>query len=135
MAESLALTQEERLQIVSMYATSARQIDAVAVAPGWEVIGGFPMRVSADVRLEAFGSVSDPSLTLSVCLYCISVGFEGIVTGSTATLAGNTIDADAFSARCSLVGGLLYQVWAQVTGGLGLGLYGQVRRAAPETAS
>lgn len=133
MAEGLALSDAERIEIISMYATSARQVDAVAADPGWEVIGGFPMRASADVRLSVLGSVSDPSLTLTALLYCVSVGFEGEVSGSRAVLTGNTIDAEAFSARCTLSGGRLYQVWIEVTGASGLAFYGQVRRAAPET--
>lgn len=132
MAESLALTQEERLQIVSMYATSEKGILAVSADPGWEVLGVFPMRVSADVRLDLLASVSDPSLTLTALLYCISVGFEGEVAGSRVSLS-TTIASEQLSTKCMLQGGRLYEIWAEVVGNAGAAYFGKVFRAGPES--
>jgi hypothetical protein len=127
---ALALTTQQVIEILSLYATSQEPILAVAVDPGWTVIGGFPMPTTADIRLDAFGSVSDPSLTMIVRLYCVTPGFVGEVSGSRVILT-STIDDQAFSSQFTLPGSMLYQVQAEVVGNAGDSYFGYVRRAAP----
>lgn len=131
MAQSgIALSLEQAVDIISMYSSSARSILAVAAAPGWEVVGTFPMPATADLRLDLIGSVSDLSLTMTALLYCVTPGFVGEVANSRAALS-STIDTETFSQKVTLTGGRLYQVWAQVVGNAGDDYFGQVRRAAP----
>lgn len=130
--ETLALTDSERVEIISMFATASRRLDAVAVAPGWEVIGAFPMRVSASVRLSMIGSVSDASLTLSTKLYCVTPGAEGDVTGALVSRTGALVDVESFSGKFDLPAGL-YQVHAQIVGNVGDPYFGNARRVAPES--
>jgi hypothetical protein len=127
----LALTTEQIIEVISMYASSDAGILAVAAAPGWKVIGTFPMPTNANVTLDLTGCVSDPSLTLSARLYCVSPGFIGAIVGSIAQLQGNTIDDRVFSSTCALAGGRLYQIHAQVVGAEGDAFFGSVRRACP----
>ena len=128
----LALTKEETIEILSLYATSQQPVLAVAADPGWNVIGSFPIPTTADIRLDVTASVSDPSLTLIVRMYCVTPGFTGEVSGSRVQL-NSTIDAEVFSAQFTLTGGRLYQVQAEVTGNAGDNYFGYVRRAAPAT--
>lgn len=128
----LALTKEETIEILSLYATSNRPILAVAVEPGWEVIGTFPFPVTADIRLDVTGVVSDDSLTLTTRMYCVTDGFVGEVSGSRVLLT-STIDAQAYSSQFTAVGGRLYQIQAQVVGNAGDDFFGYVRRAAPSS--
>lgn len=127
----LALTKEETIEILSLYATSNRSIVAVAVEPGWEVIGNlgrFP--VTADIRLDVTGIVSDDSLVLTTRLYCVTAGFIGEVSGSRVQLS-STIDDQAYSSQFTLTGGRVYQVQSQIVGNEGSDYFGYVRRAAP----
>lgn len=124
-----ALTQEQIIEILSVYATAERIIDAVAATPGWHVIGAFTMPASADVLVDVVGSVSDDSaLTLRVRLFDITPGSVGPVSGSTASTTSET-DVRFTSGSITLTGGHLYQFQAEVTGGSGSSLYGAVRRA------
>jgi hypothetical protein len=127
----LALTKEETIEILSLYATSNRPILAVAVEPGWEVIGSlgrFP--ATADIRLDVTGIVSDSSLVLTTRLYCVSPGFVGEVSGSRVALS-STVDDQAYSSRFTLTGGRVYQVQSQIVGNEGNDYFGYMRRAAP----
>lgn len=128
--QGLALTQEQIIEILSVYGTAPFEIEAVATTPGWTVIGAFTMPATTDLRIQALGSVSDASLVLRVRLYCITPGGVGVVSGSTVQLNSVT-DIDAFSGVFSLPGGRAYQFQAEVTGGAGSGLFGVVRRSAP----
>jgi hypothetical protein len=128
----LALTKEETVEILSLYATSNRPILGVATEPGWEVIGSFPFPVDADIRLDVTGVVSDASLTLTTRLYCTTVGHVGEVSGSRVMLTATT-DAQAYSAQFSAKGGRLYQIQAQIVGNAGDSYFGYVRRAAPSS--
>lgn len=127
---NIALTKEETIEILSMYAVAEERTDAVATAPGWECIGGFPMLATADIRLEVLGSVSDASLVMTTRVYDITVGFEGPVTGSDVNIS-TVLDAQAFSGVFTLIGGHDYQVHCQVVGAAGDAYFGQVLRAAP----
>ena len=127
--QGLALTTEQIIEILSVYATAERIIDAVAATPGWHVIGAFSMPASADVLVDAMGSVSDDaSLTLRVRLFDITPGSVGPVSGSLASTTSET-DVKFTSGVITLTGGHLYQFQAEVTGGASSSLYGAVRRA------
>lgn len=126
--QGLGLTQEQIIEILSVYATAEQYLDAVAATPGWYVIGAFTMPATADLRTDVLGAVSDPSLTLRVRLYCVSPGAVGPVSGSEATL-GTLSDSQALSGAISLTAGLIYQFQAEVTGAAGSGYFGVVRRA------
>lgn len=129
--QGLALTTEQYIEILSLYCTSNKPIIAVAEAPGWEVIGGFPFPTSAEIQLDLFGSVSDESLTLTACLYCVTSGHVGEVAGSRVMIT-STIDTRALSSRFQLEGNRNYQVWAQVVGNSGDDYFGYARRIAPQ---
>lgn len=126
----LALTTEQVIEILSLYATSQQPILAVAADPGWNVIGAFPMPTTADIRLDVIGSVSDPSLTMIARLYCVTPGFVGEVSGSRVQLT-SMIDVEVFSSQFTLPGNMLYQVQVEVVGNAGDSYFGYVRRAAP----
>jgi hypothetical protein len=126
----LALTQEQIIEILSLYATAMDPIDAVSEAPGWCVIGGFPMPTNADIRLDVMGSVSDESLVMTTRLYDITPDWVGPVNGSEAQTTSTT-GAEVFSGIFTLLGGHLYQVQSQVVGNVGTTFFGTVLRAAP----
>lgn len=126
--QGLALTPEQIIEILSVYATAEEYIDAVAATPGWTVIGAFAMPATADVLVDLVGLVSDASLTLRVRLYCTTPGAVGVVSGSTAQLTSTT-DLQVGSGVVSLTGGRAYQFQAEVTGAAGSGFFGVVRRA------
>ncbi|HYQ47144.1 MAG TPA: hypothetical protein VER11_34475 [Polyangiaceae bacterium] len=126
----LALTKEETIEILSVYATAEERIDAVTSAPGWEAIGAFPIPATADIRLDVLGSVSDAALTLTVRLYDITSGHEGPVAGSEVNIT-SLLDAQAFSATFTVIGNHRYQVHAQVVGASGASYFGHILRAAP----
>jgi hypothetical protein len=132
MAQSgIALTPEQIIEILSMYSSSAERVDAVAVAPGWTVIGGFPMPQTATIRISALGSVSDVALTMSFRLYRTDVGFAGVVAGSSVVITSLT-DVENFSSLFELPRGQ-YQVQCQVVGAAGVTYFGNARRVAPGT--
>jgi hypothetical protein len=128
--QGFALTQEQIIEVLSVYATAERQIDAVAATPGWNVIGAFFMPATAVIRVDLLGSVSHASLTLRVRLYCVSPGSVGVVSGSEASLNSLT-DVQVFSGNVELTGKRNYQFQAEVTGSSGIDRFGIVRRAAP----
>lgn len=114
----------------AMYSSGSQSMVAVATAPGWNVVGTFSMPVSASSRLDLIGAVSDLALTLTARLYCVSPGFVGALSGSEVSLSSLT-DVEAFSGFVSLAAGRLYQVQAQVVGGVGDNYFGFVRRLTP----
>ena len=119
--------------IASNYAASAGSIPAVAAAPGWNVIGTFPVTKTRPVSLDVIGSVSDLSLTMTAQFYCVTPGSVGVVTGSTATIASLT-DVETASGSAVLQSGRLYQIQEQIVGNAGDSYFGNVRRAAPTGA-
>jgi hypothetical protein len=126
--QGFALTLEQIIEIISVYATAEQYIDAVAATPGWVVIGGFTMPATADIQTDVLGSVSDEDLALRVRLYCVTAGAVGVVSGSEAQLS-TTEDSRATSGKFTLTGGRTYQFQAEVTGDTGAGFFGVVRRA------
>lgn len=126
--QGFALTQEQIIEILSVYATAERTIDAVAATPGWTVIGAFPMPATAALHLDAIGSVSDAALTLRIRLFDITPGSIGPVSGSEASTTSKT-DVQFTGGSITLTGGHRYQFQAEVTGGASSSLYGAVRRA------
>ena len=130
MAQSgIALSTEQIIDILSLYSSTAARVDSVTVEPGWQVFGGFPMPATANIRLDVYGSVSDPALILTVRLYCTTPGFAGEVVGSRAAIVGATVDTEVFSSVFEIVGNRSYQMQAQVVGAVAG--FGNVRRAAP----
>ena len=129
--QGLALTTQQIIETISLYSSSASQVPAVAVAPGWSVFGAFPMGTTAAIRLDVLGSVSDPSLTMTVRLYCITAGSVVAVSGSTCQISSTT-DIEVFSGVFTLIGGnRQYQMQCQVVGNVGPSYFGNVRRTAP----
>ncbi len=126
--QGFALTQEQIIEILSVYATAERVIDAVAATPGWNVIGAFSMPATADLHIDVIGSVSDAALTLRVRLFDITPGSIGPVSGSEASTTSRT-DVQFMGGAITLTGGRRYQFQAEVTGGASSSLYGVVRRA------
>lgn len=126
--QGLALTPEQIIEILSVYATPEVYLDAVAATPGWYVIGAFPMPATADLMTDIIGSVSHASLTLRVRLYCITPGAVGVVSGSEASL-NSLSDTAAKSGVVTLQGGRLYQFQMEVTGAAGADKFGVTRRA------
>lgn len=127
----LALTKEETIEILSLYSSSAEQIGAVSAEPGWNCIGAFPMPVTADIRLDALGSVSDDSLTMTIRLFDVTEGSVGPVSGSEVRINSTMPDTQAFSGAFTLAGSHSYQVQCQVVGAVGDGFFGNVARVAP----
>lgn len=127
----LALTTQETIEILSLYSSAAERIDAVAVEPGWNNIGALPMPVTADIRLDALGSVSDGSLVMTIRLFDTTDGSAGPVSGSETVIASTTPDTQAFSGTFTLLGSRNYQMQCQVVGAAGDGFFGQVARVAP----
>ena len=127
---SLALTTQQTVEILSLYSTADRNVEAVAAAPGWNVIGAFPISASATILLDAIGSVSNSSLTMTLRLYDITPSSVGPVSGS-ALLITSTTSVHVYSAAFDIVGGHQYQVQAQVVGAAGAGLFGNAHRVAP----
>lgn len=126
--QGLALTQEQIIEVLSVYATAEQYIDAVVTTPGWVVIGAFTMPATADVRVDALGSVSNSALALKIRLYCVTTGAVGAVSGSDAQLSSTT-DSQVYSGVISLAAGRMYQFQAEVTGVAGGTYFGVVRRA------
>lgn len=126
--QGFALTQEQIIEILSVYATAERVIDAVAATPGWNVIGAFLMPATADLHIDVIGSVSNAALTLRVRLFDITPGSIGPVSGSEASATATT-DVPFTGGAIALTGGHRYQFQAEVTGGVSSSLYGVVRRA------
>ena len=126
--QGFALTPEQIIEILSVYATADQQILAVATTPGWYVIGAFTMPATAEVVVDILGSVSDAALSLRVRLYCLTAGHIGPVSGSTAQLS-NVVDSPAKSGLITIEGGRQYQFQAEVTGGVRDDKFAVVRRA------
>lgn len=122
-------------QILDLFATSQAQVQAVAVAPGWTTIGGFRMQQTTDMRLSAIGAVSDPSLSMTVRLSCVTPGALGVVPGSITDPITSTTSVEALSGVFTLPGNRLYEVQAQVVGGFGTAFFGTVRRTTPANSS
>lgn len=132
--QGLALTTEQIIEILSAYSSSKRLISAVAVSPGWNVLGAFRMPATADVLLSGFGSVSDPDLTMHVRVYCITPGFVGPVAGSTLQITSLT-DVRALSGIFTLPGNLDYQFQAEVVGDVGDDQFGAIEAVCPQGSS
>lgn len=124
----LGLTTEQIVEILSAYSAADEEIMAVTATPGWNVVGGFTMPVTATVLLDVMGSVSDAALTMHARLYCVTPGHVGEVTGSTATIASTT-DVRALSGEFELAGARAYQFQVEVTGGAGDNFFGVIRAA------
>ena len=126
--QGFALTLEQIIEIISVYATADQTIDAVAATPGWHVIGAFKMPASFNVQIDVIGSVSDAPLVLNVRLFDVTPGSVGPVSGSTASTTSES-DVPFTSGVVGLLGGHTYQFQAETTGGASSSLYGSVRRA------
>lgn len=126
--QGFKLTDEQVIEILSVYATAEQTLDAVAATPGWNVIGAFTMPATAKLRLDVLGLVSDVALQLRSRLYDVTAGSVGAVSGSEAIITSTT-DAQAFSGVVTLTALHTYQIQTEVTGALGGTYFGTVRLA------
>ncbi len=126
--QGFALTQEQIIEVLSVYATAEQYIEGVTATPGWYVIGAFSMPATANLLVDVLGSVSDATLTLRVRVYDITPGSVGAISGSVAQLNSVT-DVAGRSGTITLTGGHTYQFQAEVTGGSGNNYFAVVRRA------
>lgn len=120
---TLSLTDTAEIEVLATYAAPEKAIPAVAAEPGWYVVGAFRMPVASDVRVEAYGSVSDASLLLRVRLFSLTEVEP--VSGSEATTS-STIDVRMLSGLFNLAAGE-YQMQAEAVGGVGEGLFGALK--------
>jgi hypothetical protein len=121
----LGLTQTPEFEVLATYSAPEQVIPAVEATPGWYVVGAFRMPVSAEVRAEVFGSVSDASLTMRARLFCITPGSVAPVSGSTVTITSAT-DVRALSGLFTLPAGD-YQMQVEVVGGVDDALFGSIK--------
>jgi hypothetical protein len=129
--QSLELTKEEQIEVISIYSSPEKSIDPVVSSPGWVVVGAFQMPITATIRLELIGLVSDASLTMNARLYCVTPAHYGTVSGSAISLT-SLLEAQEFSGLFELLGNRLYQVQVEVVGhASGSGYSGVVHRVAP----
>lgn len=120
---TLSLTDTAEIEVLATYAAPEKVIPAVASEPGWYVVGAFRMPVPSDVRIEAYASVSDPSLVLRVRLFSLTEVEP--VSGSEATTS-STVDVRILSALFTLAADD-YQMQAEAVGGVGEGLFGALK--------
>ncbi len=112
--QTLALTTEGQVEIISAYAAAQKTIDAVVSTPGWEAVGAFFMPVSSPAKLEVIGLVSGAGLVLRARLYDVTA--DAAVSGSVASIAGALVDTRAVSGEIDLTGGRVYRMEVEVTG-------------------
>ena|ERR1700733_14377209 len=124
----IGLTTTPSVEIISTYTATNQRVPAVAVAPGWYVVGAEYLASSADgARLQMIGAVSDPSLTLSVRLFDVTAGAP--VSGALASVSA-LADARAISGPFSVIATHLYQFQMQVVGGAGDAFFGVMNSAS-----
>lgn len=112
-------------------ATPMASILAVASPPGWCVIGAFTTTRVGRFQTHLVGSVSDPALTLTARIYCVTPGHVGPIVGSESVITSVT-DVEALSSLYNLDGPFLYQIQAQAVGNAGEDYFATIRRASPE---
>lgn len=109
----LSLSSSASVQIVAAYSTGQQVVQAVAVSPGWVVLGGFHLTQSVTCRLEALGQVSGEGLTLRVRLWDMRA-LEPV--GSPVQIV-SLAPVRRLGGQVSLTGGRHYQVQAECVGG------------------
>lgn len=118
--QTIGLTPEPQIEIISCYAATNQQIEAVSATPGWFVVGAFYLNVSVDTgRLQIIGAVSDTDNDLNARLFDLTTGQ---VVANSAVKIEEMIDTVDHSGVVSLVGGHLYQIQAEVIGPSGFGV-------------
>lgn len=126
MPTSISTTNATNVEVISAYAASNQQLPAEPTAPAWIIIGGFYMPVTADVKIEAVGSIADGALTLAVRLFDVTAAAP--VSGSLTENIDSAVDERVLSGAFELAGGRVYQMQAQCIGPSGFGI---VRTALP----
>lgn len=126
--KGFALASRPSLEVLSAYSAPQADIESVAATPGWNVVGAFPMPLSAALHLEMVGLVSEVGLTLRARFFDLTANAP--VASSEASLTA-TVDTKVAGPTVELVGGHLYQIQAEVTGGGDPEQFGTVRMAAP----
>ena len=121
----LLLTDNPELEVLTAYAAPEQPVSAVEESPGWFVIGAFHMPLTAQVRLELLGSVSEEGLFMRARLFCITEGQLGPIAASVFSLE-DTTTVRKLSATFQLVGGRDYQMQIEVTGAEGPTSFGSV---------
>lgn len=118
--QTIGLGQNTQVEIISAYAATNQQLDAVAVAPAWAPIGGFYMPATARVQLELIGLVSDTDNVISVQLF--DVAAAEYVSGSETLALSADVTSRSVSGAFELAGGRVYEMHAQVIGPSGFGI-------------
>ena len=123
--QTLGLTTELKVEIISAYASSMVPLSSVTATPGWFVVGAFSMPVDSDAALEAIGSVAAAGAHLHVRLYDVTAA--AVITGSIIDITG-LVSTRGVSGVFSLDGGHLYQIQAEVI--FGTSTFGVVYEAS-----
>jgi hypothetical protein len=128
MAKGFGLTIAPEIEVLAAYAAPQGEIPAVAASPGWHVVGAFRLELTATLRIELIGSVSDAALTMRARLFDL----EDVapVASMQASLSALTDEA-AYAARVELTGNRIYQIQVEVTGAVGSDKFGVLRSVAP----
>lgn len=112
--ETIGLTGNMTVEVISAYSASSQVLPSVAVTPGWYAIGAFFMSATADARLSLIGGVSAVGLLMRARLFDVTTG--ALVSGATTADIDSTVDERAVSPEFPLTGGRVYQIQVEVTG-------------------
>ena len=126
--KGFGLTSRPSIEVLSAYSAPQDDIESVATTPGWHVVGAFPMPLTAELRLELVGLVSEAGLTMRARFF--DVTDNAPVASSDASITA-TVDTRALGPVIELEGGHLYQIQVEVTGGGDPDQFGTMRMAAP----
>lgn len=119
MPSTIGLSTVSDVQVISAYAATNQQIDAVTPGPGWFIIGAFQLPAAVpEARLEAIGSVSLDGNLLNVRLFDVTA-FEP-VNGAAVQITA-LLDERKASGFFPLLAGRVYQMQAEVIGPSGFG--------------
>ena len=121
MSQTVGLTEDPQLEIVSAYAAGSEQIPAVAVGPGWYVVGAFRVTSSyAEARLEAVGVVAEAGLVMRVRLFDLETN-QSVPTSVVSIVS--TLDEAVVSAAFDVFADRVYQVQCEVVGPSSFGVF------------
>lgn len=118
--QTIGLTTENQVEVISAYTATNQQLRSVATTPGWYVVGSFYLPISSPARLEAIGLVSAAGITLRVRLFDLVACAP--VDNSTVEIVAMKIDTRVVSESIDLIGKRLYQIQAEVVGAEGFGV-------------
>lgn len=115
-----AIESTESLEVVAAWCAPKKTIPAVVESPGWYVLGEYYLPKSTWARLDATGSVSDASLTMTVRLWDVE---ENAPVGGPVRIE-STEGLRVVGANIYLHGNRTYQVQAECTGGKSESFFG-----------